>query len=252
MLFRKVPEINEEAFANVIVKQYYQTAEIFREYHIEYCCGARWPLKTVCEMNGIDFNALETDLLKSVQETRIPGSLPFSDWKLDFLTSYIINIHHQYLRQSLPIISERLNKFVEEHARKFAWLPQLQYHFNEFKSSIMPHLLHEEEIIFPYIRQIARAFESKESYAGLLVRTLRKPVEELMHHEQELLAGMLKQLRELTNNYTPPPNGCTSHYLVFCLLNELDDNLMQHFYLENSILFPKAIQMEKELLSLPG
>jgi regulator of cell morphogenesis and NO signaling len=30
------------------------------------------------------------------------------------------------------------------------------------------HLEHEEEIIFPYIRQIAHAYESKESYAGLL------------------------------------------------------------------------------------
>lgn len=103
-------------------------------------------------------------------------------------------------------------------------------------------------MIFPYIRQISHAYESKESYASLLVRTLRKPVEDLMHDEHNSIGKTLTQLRELTNNYTAPENACTSHRLAYSLIKELDDDLVQHIYLENDILFPKAISMEKELL----
>jgi regulator of cell morphogenesis and NO signaling len=106
----------------------------------------------------------------------------------------------------------------------------------------------EEEILFPYIRQIAHAYKSRESYAGLLVRTLRKPVENVMQHEHETISKILNRIRLLTDNYQSPPNACVSHGVTFSLLKELDNDLVQHVYLENQILFPRAIAMEKELL----
>lgn len=101
------------------------------------------------------------------------------------------------------------------------------------------------------MRQISHAYESKESYASLLVRTLRKPVEDLMHHEHDTLKKVLTRFRSLTNNYMAPDNACTSHRVAFSLLQELDDDIVQHLYLENEVLFPKAIAMEKELLQKP-
>ena len=119
--------------------------------------------------------------------------------------------------------------------------------FNSLYKDIIPHLQQEEEILFPYIRQIAHAYNSKESYASLLVRTLRKPVEEVMKYEHESISRILHSLREYTNNYTPPENACVSHQVAFSMLKELDHDLVQHVFLENEILFPKAIAMEKEL-----
>jgi regulator of cell morphogenesis and NO signaling len=115
---------------------------------------------------------------------------------------------------------------------------------------MLPHLQHEEEIIFPYIRQIAHAYDNKESYAGLLVRTLRKPVENVMHHEHEAVHKILGNMRQLTNHYTPPQHACTNHKVTFLKLLEIDNDLTQHMYLENDILFPRAIEMEKKLLRL--
>jgi regulator of cell morphogenesis and NO signaling len=69
-----------------------------------------------------------------------------------------------------------------------------------------------------------------------------------MNQEHEILEKILIKFRSLTGNYTPPEASCTSHRLSFSLLRELDDDLVQHVYLENDILFPRAIAMEKELL----
>lgn len=203
-------------------------------------------------MKGIDFHSLQNDLYKATRVYQVSPSLPFDQWDIDFLINYIIYIHHQYLRHSMPLISNRLEKFVEEHSAKFPWLPDMLNQFNQLNAVIMPHLLHEEEIIFPYIRQIAHSYNRNEPYASQLVRTLRKPVEEVMLHEQEMLFNTLQNFRTITNNYTPPANACTSHYLVYALLSELDDDLAQHVYLENDILFPRAIAWEKELLDRPA
>ena len=113
---------------------------------------------------------------------------------------------------------------------------------------MMPHLQQEEEIIFPYIRQIAHAYNNKETYASLFVRTLKKPVENVMMHEHEIMNKVLGRIRNLTDHYTPPTNACVNHKVTFQKLQEIDNDLVHHMHLENDILFPKAIQMEKELL----
>ncbi len=250
-MVRIVPEIHEEAFAGSVVRKYYRTAEVFNRYGIEYCCGAKWPLKMVCELKELDIGVVLSDLLQATRIIEVHHALPFDTWKIDFLTDYIVNIHHQYLKQYLPSLKLALEKFVLEHAVKYPEVVHLNSAFNELYQVMPGHLQHEEEIIFPYIRQIAHAYESKESYAGLLVRTLRKPVEALMYHEHEQLEKILEAFRELTKGYTIPSNACTSHYLVFSLLKELDDDLVQHIFLENNILFPRAVAMEKELLERP-
>ena len=247
-MVRIVPEINEGAFAGSIVRKYYRTAAVFNRYGIEYCCGAKWPLKMVCELKGLDLEVVISELSQCTRIIEVHHAIPFENWKIDFLTDYIVNIHHQFLKQSLPSLKVAVEKFVMEHAHKFPEFTRLLDAFNELYQTMPSHLQHEEEIIFPYIRQIAHAYDSKESYAGLLVRTLRKPVEALMNHEHEHLEKILDDFRQLTKEYSIPSNACTSHFLVFSLLKELDDELVQHIFLENNVLFPRAIAMEKELL----
>ena len=112
-------------------------------------------------------------------------------------------------------------------------------------------MVQEEEIIFPYIRQLAHAYTDKEPYAKLLVRTLRKPLEKMMNSEHHSTGILLKEIRQHTSNYTSPDNCCTKHQVVYALLEELDNDLVQHVHLENNILFPRAISMERELLLNP-
>jgi len=70
-----------------------------------------------------------------------------------------------------------------------------------------------------------------------------------MNHEDEFVNTALRRIRQLTNCYTAPENACLSHRVVLSKLREIDNDLVQHLYLENDILFPKAIAMERELLN---
>ena len=248
-MFLKSHTINGASFVTDIVTNDYRTAEVFRKYGIEYCCGGKWPLEMVCHTKNIDLKILIKELEEATRSIQLPNSLPFNEWEIDFLADYIVHVHHHYLKDQLPEIKETLQKFAEEHQEKYFYLKELEKIFLQLYNEMLPHLQQEEEAIFPYIRQLTHAFQSRESYASLLVKTMRKPIEELMNHEHEMVAGAIQRMRELTGDYTPPPRACTNHKVTFSKLKELDNDLVQHLHLENNILFPRAIDMEKILLS---
>ena len=247
MLKRKTIDKNQTVAA--IVNSDYRTADVFRRHKIEYCCGGKYPLPIACEMQGVNEEQLIRELEAATREVNTSNTLDFSSWHIDFLTDYIVNVHHHYLRKALPGIREYVDSFAEGHRKKFTYLDELQKVVLQLQKSFIPHLEQEEEVIFPYIRQISHAYYSRESYASLLVRTLRKPVEEMMEHEHRTTARMLQTMRSLTNEYSTPENACLNHRVTFHKLKELDNDIVQHLHLENNILFPRALAMEKELLS---
>ncbi len=178
----------------------------------------------------------------------IPNTIKYEEWDLAFLADYIVHIHHEYLRATLPAALETVRQFTDGHKKKFPNLPELVTVFSALTKELLDHIRYEEEIIFPYIKQIAHAYKARESYASLLVRTLSKPVEEVMNHEHKFVEDALLRIRELTSQYHFPADACTSHKVSFLTLKDLENDILQHLYLENDILFPRAIKMEKELL----
>jgi regulator of cell morphogenesis and NO signaling len=242
-------KIDENSFVRDVVNHDYRTADVFRKYDIDFCCGGKWSLDIACRSRGLDTEEVVTELNKVVRHSPSSAFLDFDEWDIDFLADYIYNIHHRYLHRALPEVKEYVTHFLEGHKEKYPELAELEIIFNRFIKEIPPHMKQEEEILFPYIRQIYHAWKHRESYARLLVRTLRKPVEEVMQKEHESTGTLLHRMRELTNNYTPPDKACLTHKVTFAKMKELDDDLVRHIHLENNILFPKAIAMEKELLN---
>jgi regulator of cell morphogenesis and NO signaling len=248
-MFLKEGIIQKESRVADIVSNDYRTAEVFQRYGIEYCCGGKWPLETVCMMKGIDLDEIQAALHQATRPLHLPATMPFEQWSVDFLADYIMNIHHHYLRQTLPTFLPVISRFVEEHTKKYPQLHQLQGAYHKLQKEIIPHIEEEESTIFPYIRQLAHAYEDKDPYARLLVKTMRKPIDKMMGHEHVMVSDLLQQFRQLTSYYTPPEKACTSHKVVFSKLKELDNDLSQHVWLENQVLFPKALAMEKDILN---
>ena len=214
-----------------IVRADYRTADVFKKHGINYCCGGKLPLAEACAAKKIDVANLQEELTLATKTIHLPNSLQFDRWKVDFLIEYIINVHHEYLKLSVPVLNGTLLSFVDGHLKQYPELREMQEVFQELVQLIQRNNQHEEETIFPYIKLIANAYHRKESYGSLFVKTLR-------------------QLRAVTHNYTFPENACTNHRVVFCKLREFDNDLVQHKHLENNILFQKAKELEKELLKM--
>jgi len=247
-MYQNIYKIELSSYVTDIVINDYRTADLFRKYDIDFCCGGKWPLDIACQNKNLNPEEIIGELQKIVTQSPSNAALDFDSWDIDFLVDYIYNVHHRYLKKALVVTKEQVNRFLEEHRKKFPELGEIETIMNHFMKEIPPHMKQEEEVFFPYIKQIHHAYKNRESYARLLVRTLRKPIEEVMLKEHETTGSKLHHLREITNNYTPPEKACITHKITFAKLKELDKDLVQHIHLESNILFPKAIKMEQELL----
>jgi len=71
----------------------------------------------------------------------------------------------------------------------------------------------------------------------------------MMMQEHDVEGDRFSKIAELSNNYNAPADGCTTYRVAFALLKEFEEDLHKHIHLENNILFPKALEMEKKLIS---
>jgi regulator of cell morphogenesis and NO signaling len=249
MMHVKENGINNNLTVADIVALDYRTAEVFRRNGITYCCGGKFPLQQACMLRGLDADKIEEELHAATRTLSMPATVTFTDWDPGFLVDYLLNVHHDYLRKTLPSTEVLVKDFVAEHAKKYEYLEQLEQQFNLLARVLRLSMKKEEDEIFPYIRQIVHAHKHKEPYAGLFIRTLRKPVEEALFKGHVVTNEIIESIRSITQCYTPPEKACLNHKVVLARLCELDNDLVQHIHLEESVLFPKVRDMEKELLS---
>ena len=230
-----------------IVRSDYRAADVFKKHGINYCCSGQVMLQEACEVRQISYDQVVEELDVATRSMRLPNSLQFSEWKMDFLADYITNVHHAYLYKMLPDLSNRVTSFIEGHKKKFPELEEMQSIFNDLSRILLMHMPLEDEIIFPYIKQIEATYRRNEPYGQLFVRTLRKPLGgvEKVHEE---ISTLLKQLKVNSNNFNFPSNACTNHQVVYHKLREFYDDMIQHMHLEHNILYPKVIETEEYLL----
>src|SRR5204862_2511477 len=70
-----------------------------------------------------------------------------------------------------------------------------------------------------------------------------------MEDDDEDADDKMAEIKKLTNDYTPPANSCTTFKLLYASLQAFEINLHQYAHLENNILFPKALVLERQLQS---
>ncbi|MEJ7798972.1 MAG: hypothetical protein WKF60_00535 [Ilumatobacter sp.] len=56
-------------------------------------------------------------------------------------------------------------------------------------------------------------------------------------------------MRELTDGYTTPPDGCASYTALFAGLEALEFDTHLHIHKENNLLFPTVVDLERRLAS---
>ncbi len=100
------------------------------------------------------------------------------------------------------------------------------------------HLIKEEEIVFPLIKE----YETNPS-DKVLEKTL-KAIEEL-ESEHDAAGDIIKELRKITDDFTAPSDGCETYDLTYKLLEDVESDLFQHIHLENNVMFPKLASLRK-------
>ena len=228
-----------------LVAEDYRKAEVFKKFGIDFCCGGGKTVKEVCEKKGVDYTLLEKELLEA-EKKATSDTTNFNEWKLDALADYIVEKHHTYVKENIPMLLEFSKKVARVHGNANPEVVKIADLFQEAADELTHHMMKEEHMLFPYIKELANKQKNGGNGLHPPFGTVQNPIR-MMEMEHELVGKNLEEIRTITNNYTLPEDACASYSLLYRLLDEFEDDLHIHIHLENNILFPKALDLEKLL-----
>ncbi len=227
-----------------MVAEDFRTAAIFKKYNIDFCCRGGRTIEEACENKSINPDQVYKELENLPSQSG--SSIDFKSWPLDLLTEYVIKKHHLYIEEKTPILLAFLDKLCKVHGEKHPELYEINQLFNQTAEELIVHLKKEEYILFPFIKEMVNAKQNGTSIDYPPFGTVENPVH-MMEHEHTAEGDRFAKIAELTNNYTPPTDACNTYRVAYAMLQDFENDLHTHIHIENNILFPKSIQLEKEL-----
>lgn len=225
-----------------IVAEDYRTAQIFRDFKLDFCCGGSKTIDEACAEKGIN----PQEVLQALKSLGNEGERQenFNNWSPDFLVDYITNNHHQFTRNKLPEISFYTQKVAKVHGRTHSELVEINREFEKLSAEMINHMDKEEELLFPFIKKLtAGNIREPDKFK---VGSASNPIAMMKEEHDEAGASMAK-IRELSNDFTPPEDACATYRVLFESLEGFEKDLHKHVHLENNILFPKALKLERRL-----
>lgn len=219
-------------------------AEVFKKYGIDFCCGGKKSLKQACEEKGLDVEIVEAELENPVQATSSAND--YNRWEPDFLADYVYNQHHLYYYNELPVLKGLITKVTQHHGGNHPELKYLYSLFAQLVQELDTHFMKEEKVVFPFIKALVAAKRTGDFEALNNQPSITDPIR-IMEVDHDAAGEILTEMNKLSNDYTPPVDACNSYQFLYKKLKDLEEDLHQHIHLENNILFPKALKLEKEL-----
>lgn len=226
-----------------MVAEDFRTAAVFKKYGIDFCCKGGRTIEEACEKKDLDQNKIYAEL-ESLPKAGASG-IDFKSWPLDLLADYVEKTHHRYVEEKTPIIQQFLDKLCKVHGGRHPELFEINDLFNASAQDLAAHLKKEEMILFPFIRKMVNAKISGQAIEQPHFGTVENPVE-MMKHEHTVEGERLEKIATLTDGYTPPADACNTYRVTFAMLQDFENDLHTHIHLENNILFPKSIELEKQ------
>ena len=204
---------------------------VFEKYNIDYCCGGDQMLEEACIKKGLDPSKIRQEIyqLNSGDYKLRPES-----WSSSLLVDFIIQNHHYYVAGAIPEIKFFLDKVCNAHANDNPELLTIREDFIDLSEELTSHMQKEEFVLFPAIKALELQNNSDHPLSG----AIQSPIS-AMEHEHVVAGDLIKHIRKLSNDYTPPDFACPTFKIAFRKLREFDNDLMRHIHLENNILFKR-------------
>lgn len=162
---------------------------------------------------------------------------------LSELTDHIRSRHHQYVRTAIPEVRGLLKKVSAQHGINHPEVVRAEAIFLQIGQDMISHMQKEEQILFPYIEGLERAVKAAETPEPPFFQTVRNPIQVMMK-EHDLADDLFGKIRQETRGYTPPADACLTYESLYRELQAFDQDFHVHAHLEDSILFPRAVEME--------
>lgn len=224
-------DVNQELGALVVDNPTFVPA--LEKFKLDFCCQGKRSLAQACEEKGIDLKEVLAELEKA---TAAKGSKNWLEASLAEVVDHIQERYHTPLREELPSLLEKAHRVARVHGQYRPELEGVADLVTQLAEELLEHTQKEDKVLFPWIREL----EKGETRSG----NIGDPVS-AMEAEHKEAGAILDQIREATKDFELPMSACTTYRLLYAGLEQLEKDTHMHIHLENSVLFPRALQLAK-------
>lgn len=233
-------EVNQSKVGE-IVSLNYNTAGVFQKYGIDFCCGGGVSVEKACLKKGLDTETVANELI-SLLNTPTHCSDSYNSWSISFLIDYIVNTHHNFVRNKLQEMGFYAARVAEVHGITHPENVEIYKLFLDLSKEMTDHMASEENEVFPLLKQIESLIADRLTLPDNIEKEFSTLVDQ-MEREHDGAGGLMKQIRSLSNDYTPPVDACTKYRILYQNLEAFEQDLHKHVHLENNVLFPKVANL---------
>lgn len=218
-----------------VVTIFPKASDFFKSNRIDFCCGGNRPLKEALLERNLPVEKVVQQLNELYDKSFEKVEVNWNEATYTEIIEHIVSKHHRYLNEELPLLSPYVTKVLRVHGNENPHLVKVHQLFNELKIELEQHLIKEETNAFPLVLKYEQqpTEENKES--------MKQIISELAF-EHEKAGDLMKEIRNITNDFTPPSHACGTYRLVYNRLEALESDLFEHVHLENNILFLRILK----------
>lgn len=222
-----------------------KAALVFEKFNINYCTNGNKTLGEVCSIIETKPAVIISELNKL--NGAFTNDIKVNEWNLDFLCEYIVSNHHSFIRKSFKELLKQL-KAILKLKNFYGNNENTLNEFEKLNLDFEQHMQKEEKLLFPYIKRLVDSEFSETEFEIAPFGLIKKPIK-VMKNEHLSAVDKVYKMKEFCREINKI-KAQASIKKNFCkLFSEFEYDLHIHLHLENNLLFPKALLLERKILN---
>lgn len=236
-------ELNPGTTVGAIAAERPATIRVFQAHGIDFCCGGGRTLADVSASHGVPLETLLANLAEATAEkgdgVSVLVGAPVGD-----VVRHVLSRYHTWLWRELPRLGGMADKVLAAHGERHPEsVPEMHRLFTALRAELEPHLIEEEEVVFPALLALElRAISGRPAERATAPRPVEAGLASL-ERQHEQVGGLLRDIRATTAGFVPPGDACNTFRGLLHGLSELEREVHEHVHIENNVLFPAAAKL---------
>lgn len=230
-----------------VIQLNYMLIPVIHRFGINLGFGDK-TVAAVCEDNEVDLNFF-LQLVNAYHDQDYFPKEELQTIPVKNIVDYLKMTHASYLNEKLSEIEQKIISLQSEDSEDQRFILLIRNFFDGYKSELTDHIMHEENVVFPYVLSVEEIIKTEE------INDRNREIFESFSIEKyeeghDDVEEKLMDLKTIMIKYLTPPENTTLYHMIIQDLFKLEEDLNYHSRIEDKVLIPKVILMEKSIKNL--